>query len=88
MTHQEVSKWHQGDKPTNDCNLFKEECNNVIAEQQGNPRCPVQSFELYMDKVIVGSTYFSSNPRRVFTQSLIQSGTTKEFWEKICWHLC
>ena len=48
MTHQEVSKWHQGEKPTNDHNLFKEECNNVIAEQPGNPRCPVQSFELWI----------------------------------------
>ena len=64
MTHQEVSKHHQGDEPTNNRNLFKEESNNVIVEQPHNPRCPVSSFEISVDKIDRNCTAFFQQPKK------------------------
>ena len=49
MTHKETTKKSQGDETMN--SKSKDNSNNLIVEQPGNPRCPVATSEKYLSKI-------------------------------------
>ena len=51
MTHKETMKKPQGDESTKSKNFYKDDSNNLIVEQSGNPRCPLASFEKYLARL-------------------------------------
>ena len=64
MTHNEATKKKQGDESSTS-KMHRTENPPLILQQEGDPLCPVASFEKYMAHIMIYMKKYSSNNQNV-----------------------